>query len=113
MTQKFERGVREGEIGLPLSNKFSACLSLQPDLRGECKLTWCGRGCSKLGQCISPFIPTDTTVGGTPHGGELPAQELKLSDDFHRPSCLLMVMLVEVECVHCSPVVNADKYRRV
>ena len=106
MVREFERRFREREFGLPLSKKFCACLGLQPGLRGECKLAWCGGRCCQFGQCISPFIPTYTTVGGAPHSGDLAAQELELFDDFLGPLHIFVVLLVEVKGVDCDLVVN-------
>jgi hypothetical protein len=49
-------------------------------------------------------------VGGTPNGGDLPAEELEFPDNFQRPSSILMVILVEMKGIDCSLIVYADKY---
>jgi hypothetical protein len=51
-------------------------------------------------------------VGGTPHNGDPPAQELEFSNDFLRPSRVLMIMLIEVKRINRSLVVDTDEYHR-
>jgi len=52
-------------------------------------------------------------VGGAPHSGDPPAQELEFFNDFLSSSGILMVVHVEVKGVDCGLVVDADEYCRV